>query len=363
MEVLSLRETELFELPVVRVITEDQLEEEFFGSPIVPQSPTPYERVLTLLTLLPETTTQKDAQKSNLSNILAFYSSSNKEVVMVDRGIPLTDPQSIRTLAHEFVHAVQDQETDIAALKRAATTIEASFRVRSLIEGEARLVDTMFDARQNGLSPDNINWSRTYQRYDDYMESLLAETDTPYIWATSSSLYLYGSRWLQKQLETVDQPIREALISGLPISSAAFFAIPLGIEPEPRNSVTCSAPPPPVGLETDYTTEMGPAILYAFIRRLGMSQTGATRLAAAWAGDFLNVYANNQDETSAAWQLLLADGTERQQWLTLLDEQFDGIYITSPEQVTLLLGSPEVNLSAWTWPSSDNYPPECANPP
>lgn len=80
------------------------------------------------------------ADSVDQASILAFYS---RGVLWVVDDPQDTDELDV-TIAHELVHALQDQRWDLAKLYRQNKGIDQRLALQYLMEGEARLVETMY---------------------------------------------------------------------------------------------------------------------------------------------------------------------------------------------------------------------------
>ena len=75
--------------------------------------------------------------------VLGYYKGEEKSltVVTVQEGL---DPLAWLTYAHEYTHALQDQEFDLSTLKPEEDTFDSSKAVAALLEGDANLMEYLF---------------------------------------------------------------------------------------------------------------------------------------------------------------------------------------------------------------------------
>lgn len=78
----------------------------------------------------------------NAEQVSGFYSFDEKVFYLVDRGESTSDDQM--TLAHEYVHALQDQRYDLAALSEAGANSDEQLAIRAFIEGDATLATLLY---------------------------------------------------------------------------------------------------------------------------------------------------------------------------------------------------------------------------
>jgi tetratricopeptide (TPR) repeat protein len=74
--------------------------------------------------------------------ISGFYSLEEKIFYLVDRDESTTDDQL--TLAHEYVHALQDQRHDLSALSERGANSDEQLAIRAFIEGDATLATLLY---------------------------------------------------------------------------------------------------------------------------------------------------------------------------------------------------------------------------
>jgi len=112
------------------------------------------------------------------ANVLAFYDPRNDTIDLIsDSGRPTVDRE--RTLAHELVHALQDQYHDLSALQVRAGTRDRTNARLALVEGEARQVELDYanrcgeawDCVGSGAPPaPDINWGIYFLNFFPYSD-------------------------------------------------------------------------------------------------------------------------------------------------------------------------------------------------
>ncbi|MBP8001175.1 MAG: serine/threonine protein kinase [Chloroflexi bacterium] len=78
-------------------------------------------------------------------SIVGYYDPATEEFVVVNRGEQIT-PLGQLIYAHEFMHALQDQHFGLALLTETALTTDQNMAIRGLAEGEAELIQTLYQA-------------------------------------------------------------------------------------------------------------------------------------------------------------------------------------------------------------------------
>ena len=109
------------------------------------------ESVLKLLQLIPKNTDYVKAIDDLLAGgVLGFYDDEAKELFVGGDGTGPPDPATRSVLSHELTHALTDQNFDFASKGKAlddAHKTEESFALTAVIEGDAELVRTMWEAQ------------------------------------------------------------------------------------------------------------------------------------------------------------------------------------------------------------------------
>jgi hypothetical protein len=121
---------------------------------------------------------------------------SDLGVTLVDRGQPQDSAGSQTTLAHEFVHALQDQQIGLRELRRSAgQASDAWFAGSCLIEGEASLYEELAWVLLQELSVDREYWDKYFRRRLKYARDAVVSADSPYerVWRLS---YAVGASYL-----------------------------------------------------------------------------------------------------------------------------------------------------------------------
>ncbi len=104
-----------------------------------PDPTTTWSDGLRLLRLLaPDTSVLEAAIDDRVTTTAGFYSGAERAITLIDRGAAQDSASARNLLAHEFVHALQDQQFGLEELRRSTGgTIDGSTAVRCLTEGEA----------------------------------------------------------------------------------------------------------------------------------------------------------------------------------------------------------------------------------
>jgi len=178
-------------------------------------------RALALLDLMPTERPTEMALEDRNDSIAAFYAFDDQAIYVVDRGEPLDSETAVSTLAHEFVHAMQDEGHQLRDfLAQRATTFDRRLAALSVVEGEASLYQLM---AQFALHNRNI-WIDHTDHGDLLAFQAMQETNAPFTRAGLVFPYTVGRRhMLQAWLHGTDEAVR-AVFDDPPVSTRQVFA-------------------------------------------------------------------------------------------------------------------------------------------
>ncbi|WP_136716764.1 Hvo_1808 family surface protein [Halorientalis salina] len=270
------------------------------------------------------------------SNVLGYYSPANDSIKLVaEDGNPTIDGEG--TLAHELVHAMQDQRHNLSSMR--AGTRDAYNARNGLVEGEANLIQQRYERRcggtwecvegeSSGGSGGTRHWGITLMEYFPYSDgpgfvaTLLdrggwdavdaAFDDAP----TSSEQVIYPDRYTDSR----DDPTRVSLSD----STANGWE---RVRPDPQRSGTSRPEHATLGQSvlssmfayTAFDDEAG-----ALIDRDEFATGDSTDpfdydlpVTEGWEGDRLHVYRNPDtaaDETAYVWRIEWESAAEAEEF-------------------------------------------------
>ncbi len=364
--VACMREETSSELPSIEVISLDEYEAYLrAGADPMMMRALEWETSLEMLGLLaPTGDLFEQSIAGSLASVSAFYSPAAREVFVIDRGMPMDSVEAVSTLAHELVHAAQDEEHDLTARLRAARTHEEVMVLRSIVEGEATFYTFEAEVWDFGAKPDDIDWPRFYDEWIGETTAAVAASPSPYLGVYSTYPYMLGGRWQTSRWELGGDAHVRAGIRNPPPSAAWLMVDPWrdGRAPPARAPAPlCDAPPPPEGFEPAGRDEMGAPLVATFLQRWRMTRAEAWDLAMRWARDDLFVYGAPDGSVALAWRVVLGDAQAPRWIATHLDNEAPGRFRVGHVEDTLVLltSSDRAALDAWTWEA----PSTCAPPP
>jgi hypothetical protein len=211
------------------------------------------------------------------------------------------------TLSHEFVHALQDQDVDLAHLFDGADTFDDYLGRTSLVEGEATMQEGFVSAAIWGFA-DNPDFR---EHFTYWLTRITDELDgSPLLMAPRFVPYTYGSRFVYNVyehggLEEVLARFREPPHSVLPI----LLSVDQLDEPAIESFADLAAPARD-GFEQVASDTLGPWVLRTFLER-ALPGVETESIAEAWRGDRLLAYSTPEtgQTVAALWTLRFADST------------------------------------------------------
>lgn len=248
-----------------------------------------------------------------LTSVAAYYKPSSKEVVVIDRGESLSGLSSNGTLAHEFVHALQDRRHDLGSFGAdPALSSDQSLALRAVVEGEATLYELFMTIAYRGAHLDEVDYAGAFEAMTGFGEELSMNMGSPILSAGSVFPYTYGARFMG-----------EHWLAGRALELNAMYAQPPGSSlevmfAEPSAGVPVLEAfdilPAPLDHHRFVTDDVAGAwVMFSRLLELSGSMDQAASLRAVatrWRGDHFWLYRSQDDElpTSAAiWWTSWAD--------------------------------------------------------
>jgi hypothetical protein len=309
--VAQTRDQQDAEMPPVRVISRDQLADELrsaLAESVDEQSEADAllgdqkQRGLALLGLMPEPSTQTADEAyiaQSVATIAAYYSHSSHDVTVIADQAQERDDATI-TLAHEFVHALQDQREGLGRLQQKyAHSSDEEVAFTSLVEGEATWLSyvTYYRDAQH-IDYEALNHQRAFQSILDRTLKAIADSAAPLLDASELLPYPVGGEYVA----------RTHLAQGLPALAARFEDPLLNVRAYVDDdyddtlplALTCDPPAAPEGYERISIDRLGFAGLLAFRMTRIQDEQSAFVGTRGWRADQLAIYAIESDEASSA---------------------------------------------------------------
>jgi hypothetical protein len=300
-------------LPPIRTITlaeyEKELKAQAAGDAEKPDAEPqvdPWSVALQLLGLVTPTMSSGEASvQSRVDNVAAFYSSSTGKVTVIDRGAKRDDRYETALLAHELVHAFQDNELSGAI---GGGTSDGSFTGRAQIEGEAELYEDLIATELDGVEPQQVDWAATFRNDRDWLRSSMGSDPAPF-YAVNWFVYSLGTNLMMRSwLEGGNAAVRD-LGASFPRHSAILMAESDGETLDVGGTLSCDVRAPADGFELAGFDRFGGMQLYAFLAAGGgVEDAEAWKRGKRWRGDAIWVYLDKDSgRVAVTWRIRLAD--------------------------------------------------------
>lgn len=358
------------ELPMIRTLTETALEHERdqkaqaqegdagMGDAGVPgedavEAVNHWDRGLRLLGL--RSPTSVDADDESLEVLAGYYDSGEQQITLIDRGRPQDSAGSESLLAHELVHALQDQTVGLAETYRSRRTTDARLALGCLVEGEAMLYEELAVGLLRGLPVDAALWDRYYERRGKGARAAVANAESPdaLVWTLR---YSVGGRFLTDAWLSGGNAAAQGLHNAPPANSLQWMRgyddsrRPAGALSEPLH---CNRAVPPAGYSLWTQDTQGALVVYAMLAHT-LREDGVADIAQHWQNalgwrqDSLTIFSNEQQDTAVSWRIRFDDADRTSDLAARLDRAMaaDLRVYARDEELEIIVSS--VPLSGWT---------------
>lgn len=305
------------------------------------------------------------ATSVSLSNVAAFYDSDERAVTILDRGQPLDEVGYDGVLAHEIVHAQQDQEHGFDALsERFGATVDSDLALSALTEGEAELYEGQFTANALGFSLDEVRWSDALAQFRASSRKDAAASENPLIELRPNFVYAFGASYVYDAFAAGGRAGIAALYDAPPVATrqvvAGFGAPPPGGEPWLEPELAELAVPQLAAFPHHVATARYGA--YAFEIALAhwyrlegvvalASQPGD--IAAKLRADELSVQSDEDGSVVMSWRLRFADAAAAQAAVDAIALRYRRQLLRDDRDVIMVAASNlalvDVDLEAIEW--------------
>jgi hypothetical protein len=263
-----------------------------------------------------------DVVDVTIQSVAAFYQPSSRAVVIIDRGDPLDDLDADATLAHEFVHALQDRRHDLGSFGAdAANDSDRSLASTSVVEGEAVLYQLLLVLAYQGVNLKQANYTGLFQALVAQGEQLASSAGSPMVTASQIFPYTYGARymgehWLRGSYQALDQLYEQPPESSLQVMWE-------GAGDVPATTAFDVMPAPLDGYRFVADDVAGAWVVFSRLLDLsaGIDSTSTLRtLASHWRGDRFWVYQSDVagSATAVVWWSDWSDAVSATQFAGLL---------------------------------------------
>jgi hypothetical protein len=358
-------------MPEVRTITEEEYWAELTPEPsdmdagVDDSVPNPFVRALRLLRMWPlEQAPAETVAEVTLTNTAAYYESWLQRITLVDRGTAEYGKFAYTRLAHELVHALQDQTFGLEVLgDRLSGSADAYAAERCLTEGEASLYSELAFELLSGLAlrPEDFD----FEGHLKYTRSRILESEASYLLADDLA-YPVGTRYLFDAW-TDGGPSAVTDLYWAPPPSAIHWMHGYAAgndRGEPLLlSLACANAAAPEGYEYYYGDSLGPFYLFAFLghnlREDGVYETARFwQESMGWRQDELTVFDAEPARTALSWRVRF-DSAERAKALARELEALvepDLVVHVRGSEIEILASDDPATLEGWSGTDSTACP-------
>jgi hypothetical protein len=242
-----------------------------------------------------------------VETVPGYYAPDADRVTLIERppGEAYDAGEDTLLLAHEFSHALQDQDVDLATLGPEEATFDQYLAITSVIEGEAAMLEGFFGAAMWGLAGDPDFRSHFVSWVERAEESFGAQS--PLTVGPRYFPYSYGARYVYNVYEAGGSAAVRELYRNLPTSVLPMLLSVDGVvQPEPDPLGELAVPVAPEGYTLSVEESLGPWVLRRFLER-SLSPSIAGELEGHWRGDRFLVYETDAALVTGLWLLRFDD--------------------------------------------------------
>jgi hypothetical protein len=251
---------------------------------------------------------EADVLEVTVASRVAFYLVPTKEVVIIDRGDPVTNLEANSVLGHEFLHALQDRRHDLGGFDAAygSSDSDTVLALSSLIEGEATFYQYMLTFAYRGIDVDKLDFEAFLADLTSFGTDLTRDEGSPAVTASGIFPYTYGTRyagrrWLSGGNGELDAAYQDPPLTTLEVLGSAPAASELGL-----------FDPSPVALDgyevtvDDAVGAWVTAAMLSGLEPIGSRPAPLADLASHWRGDRYWIYQTAEEgdgSVAALWAI------------------------------------------------------------
>jgi hypothetical protein len=213
--------------------------------------------------------------------IVGFYDPA-KKVLYVVEGAPREVARI--TVAHELIHALQDQYVNLDSLQRAIGDADRALAAQAVIEGQATYEQmiSMVGGEANIAARLPGGWDQVRQMIREARNEMPVFATAPILIQEALIFpYLSGAEFVRRFKE---QRSGENVLERLPASTEQVLHTPAFFGQTPDVPTRITLPPPRAGVKV-YENNVGEFGIRIFVYEHGKDQNAALRAAAGWDGD------------------------------------------------------------------------------
>jgi len=312
------------ELPPVTVLSEADFAAILAADPAMTTPPphlATWDWSLSALRLIQPGALAPQAMIAQTKQALGIYRHDTKDILIIDHGSDFDEQGASIVVVHEMVHALQDRAVGLSQLwSTFVTSGDNSLAIRSIIEGEARMQETRYEASALGLDPAKVDLMRRFENAVTRDETFLFMQPSVLTASSITFPYEWGARYVYFRWTAQGMNGVQALFQSPPVTTRVLMAsVDQAVDPEAAPAPP-DLPAPPADWVAAGTDTMGAWSLFLALEE---SATGTTvselqNLALQWQADRLGIYEHSAGATAFAWRINLANEATAARVLALL---------------------------------------------
>lgn len=242
------------------------------------------------------------------THVYAYYSFTDKTVTVIshpNQPDEYAKENAMVTLAHEFVHALQDRQLDLR--KDDFETSDESLAYNAVVEGDARFYENLFTndmLSMLGKSPRDPVAAPESELQSIYDNFNAVGTS---LFVAQLLTYPLGAKYIAMAYASGGNAAVRHIYTKMPIRTVGLLVGSDGRTPKVGSGDVCAAPAVfalPTSGGTTGADRIGALLFYTFLRGWDVDHETAFSTAQTWTGDFLRVQANsNLTTTAVAWRI------------------------------------------------------------
>lgn len=226
-----------------------------------------------------------------------LYRDAERGITLVDRGAAQDSVAAAALLVHEFVHALQDERYDLAALgERAGDESDAALALRAIVEGQATWYQYRVVAAMLGYESTAVDFERIFAEMRADLVAEAASDESRYLATFGTFPYAFGTNLAYEAWLVGQQGFEAALFAEPPSTTREVIWRSMGWEEPIIELPTFEQPAPSDGFTLLVSDSLG-----AFLHELCWY---AKELSAVdWLGDRIWLYGSEGGRSAWLWQL------------------------------------------------------------
>lgn len=249
-------------------------------------------------------------------SVPGYYANDDDVITVIDQGDEQgsTDGDDTLLIAHEYLHALQDQDVDLASVRAENATFDQFLATLAVTEGEASMFEAFYAAAMWQLEGE-IDFDSHFTAWIPSVEEYYG-AQSPLLVGPRYFPYSFGARYVYGVYSEGGVPAVRDIYSNMPTSVVGMLGGELeGASAESLEALPAPAPPPEFELVAQDT--LGPWIFGKFLQR-SLSQYAFDQLASHWRGDRFFVYSRGETTVTGIWVVQLDNSSAAQQYSAML---------------------------------------------